>query len=138
MTAPTERLSRRATVERLLEGVPFGEPGQVEALYALAGRNLFGDVRAALDSKGITLGSQQVWLRELLWYHEACVRFRQKMKRYQAITWMLHREDDRCGYCGSAEPSRDRGIEMFDGVALRICGRCLGVHQKLRDQKDCA
>lgn len=148
MTARTEApvRTRRTTIEELLAGCAFGEPDHVEAVYRLAGLQLFIEAHAAIMS---VTSARQVnqWYTELLWYHETCKHFRQKLRRGVAVSWMLHREDDRCGFCGSVHMEGARRLDldpmvfvrdMLAGIQLRVCSRCIEVHQKLREAKDCA
>lgn len=134
---------RRASIEELLSGCTFGEPDRVEALYELSGRVMFAE---AVDATRGLAGARD-WYTELLWYHQACKYFRQKLRRGVAVSWMLHREDDRCGFCGAVhtEGAKRQGLEpkvfardMLAGIQLRMCWSCIEVHQKLRDAKDCA
>lgn len=125
--------SRSETVREYLSAAVFGEPQQVRAHYALAGRRLFGDVSAEIQVH-----------TELLWYLEACEGFGWKLTLGNAASWVIHCEDDRCGVCGAEvrwkhDPALKTDPLVADGLNVRLCmGHQIELHQKLRERKSSA
>lgn len=128
-------LGRRAQLQAYLRRLAWGAPDEVRAAYALADRQLFDELFGAGEDAGRAR-------LELLWYYELCALFGWRLNRGGALTWLVHRDNDRCGLCNGALPS-SRYEEatllqrrLVTGWELRLClQHRIELRQKLRMEK---